>query len=98
MIEPITPVPLFLVELDPVDYDEYDVAAIACRNREILDELLDGAFACSILSRSPRVAYKYGFEIGYNQRVTSVTEIGTYTQGIPDGKDAVIVLSSFNAG
>lgn len=98
MIEPITPIPLFLVELDPVDYDEYDSAAIACRSREILDELLDGAFARTNPECNSRVAYKYGFEIGCNQHVTSVTEIGTYTLGIPDGKDAVIVLSSFNAG
>jgi hypothetical protein len=32
------------------------------------------------------------------QQVSDITEIGTYTLGIPDGKEAVVVLSSFNAG
>lgn len=98
MIKPVIPVPLFKVDISPVDYDEYDSAVIACRNREILDELLDGAFARTNPECNSRVAYKYGFEIGSNQRVTSVIEIGTYTLGIPDGKEAVVVLSSFNAG
>ena len=31
MIEPITPVPLFKIEISPVDWDEYDSAVIACR-------------------------------------------------------------------
>lgn len=93
MIEPITPIPLFLVELDPVDYDEYDSAAIACKDLDTLKALL-----ADYRSDDDRIAYKYGFSIDPGQRVTSVTEIGTYTLGIPDGKDAVIVLSSFNAG
>ena len=98
MIEPITPTPLFLVELDPVDWDEYDSAVIACRSREILGELLDGENCSRGYCSDYRIAYKYGFSIMSGQHVTSVTEIGTYTLGIPDGKDAVIVLSSFNAG
>lgn len=93
MIKPIIPVPLFLVELDPVDYDEYDAAVIACKDLDTLKALLE-----DYRSDDDHIAYKYGFSIGPDQHVTSVTEIGTYTLGIPDGKDAVIVLSSFNAG
>lgn len=93
MIEPITPIPLFLVELDPVDYDEYDSAVIACRDVDTLKALLE-----DFESDDDRIEFLERFSIQSDQHVSSVTEIGTYTLGIPDGKEAVIVISSFNAG
>lgn len=93
MIEPITPVPLFKVEISPVDYDEYDSAVIACKDLDTLKALLE-----DFESDDDRIEFLERFSIMSGQRVTSVTEIGTYTQGIPDGKEAVVVISSFNAG
>lgn len=93
MIEPITPIPLFKVEISPVDYDEYDSAVIACKDLDTLKALLE-----DFKYDDDRIEFQERFSIMSGQRITSVTEIGTYTLGIPDDKDAVIVLSSFNAG
>lgn len=93
MIEPITPVPLFKVDISPVDYDEYDSAVIACKDLDTLKTLLE-----DFESNDDRIEFLERFSIQSDQHVTSVTEIGTYTLGIPDGKEAVIVISSFNAG
>lgn len=93
MIEPITPVPLFKVDISPVDWDEYDSAVIACRDMDTLKALLE-----DFESDDDRIEFLERFSIMSDQHVTSVIEIGTYTLGIPDGKEAVVVLSSFNAG
>lgn len=93
MIEPITPIPLFKIEISPVDWDEYDSAVIACKDLDTLKALLE-----DFESDDDRIEFLERFNIMSGQHVKSVTEIGTYTQGIPDGKEAVIVLSSFNAG
>lgn len=93
MIEPITPIPLFKVDISPVDWDEFDSAIIACKNRDTLKALLE-----DFKSDDDRIEFLERFSIQSGQHVTSVTEIGTYTLGIPDGKEAVVVISSFNAG
>lgn len=93
MIEPITPVPLFKVDISPVDWDEYDSAVIACRDLDTLKALLE-----DFEYDDDRIEFLERFSIMSGQKVSDITEIGTYTLGIPDGKDAVIVLSSFNAG
>lgn len=93
MIEPITPIPLFLVELDPVDWDEYDSAVIACKNLDTLKALLE-----DFASNDDRIEFLELFRIMSGQQVSDITEIGTYTLGVPEGKVAVVVLSSFNAG
>ena len=93
MIKPVIPVPLFKVEISPVDWDEYDSAVIACRDLDTLKALLE-----DFKSDDDRIEFLERFSIMSGQCVTPVTEIGTYTLGIPEGKDAVIVLSSFNAG
>ncbi len=93
MIEPITPIPLFKVEISPVDYDEYDSAVIACKDLDTLKALLEG-----FEYDDDRIEFLDRFSIMSGQHVEGITEIGTYTLGIPEGKDAVIVLASFNAG
>lgn len=93
MIEPITPIPLFLVELDPVDWDEYDSAVIACKDLDTLKTLLE-----DYESDDDRIEFLERFSVQSDQHVHEITEIGTYTLGIPDDKEAVVVLSSFNAG
>lgn len=93
MIKPVIPVPLFKVEISPVDWDEYDSAVIACRDLDTLKALLE-----DFESDDDHIEFLERFSIMSDQHVTSVTEIGTYTLGIPDGKEAVVVLSSFNAG
>lgn len=93
MIAPITPVPLFKVEISPVDWDEYDSAVIACKDLDTLKELLE-----DFESDDDRIEFLERFSIQSGQQVSDITEIGTYTLGIPDGKEAVVVISSFNAG
>lgn len=93
MIEPITPIPLFKVDLSPVDWDEYDSAVIACRDLDTLKALLE-----DFKYNDDRIEFLERFSIMSGQKVSDITEIGTYTLGIPEGKEAVVVLSSFNAG
>lgn len=93
MIEPITPIPLFKVDISPVDWDEFDSAVIACRDLDTLKALLE-----DFESDDDRIEFLERFSIMSGQQVSNITEIGTYTLGIPDGKEAVVVLSSFNAG
>lgn len=93
MIEPITPVPLFMVEISPVDWDEYDSAVIACKDMDTLKALLE-----DFEYNDDRIEFLERFSIQSDQHVHKITEIGTYTLGIPEGKEAVVVLSSFNAG
>lgn len=93
MIKPVIPVPLFKVDISPVDWDEYDSAVIACKDLDTLKALLE-----DFEYNDDRIEFLERFSIMSGQHVTSVTEIGTYTLGIPDGKEAVVVLSSFNAG
>lgn len=93
MIKPVIPVPLFKVEISPVDYDEYDSAVIACKDLDTLKALLE-----DFESDDDRIEFLERFSIMSGQKVSDITEIGTYTLGIPDGKEAVVVLSSFNAG
>lgn len=93
MIKPVIPVPLFKVDISPVDWDEFDSAVIACKDLDTLKALLE-----DFESDDDRIEFLERFSIQSDQHVHEITEIGTYTLGIPDGKDAVIVLSSFNAG
>lgn len=93
MIEPITPIPLFKVEISPVDWDEFDSAVIACKDLDTLKALLE-----DFESDDDRIEFLECFSIMSGQQVSGITEIGTYTLGIPEGKEAVVVLSSFNAG
>ena len=93
MIKPVIPVPLFKVDISPVDWDEYDSAVIACKDLDTLKALLE-----DFESDDDRIEYLERFSIMSGQQVSDITEIGTYTLGIPDGKEAVVVLSSFNAG
>lgn len=93
MIEPITPIPLFKVDISPVDWDEYDSAVIACKDLDTLKALLE-----DFMSDDDRIEFLERFSVHSGQQVSDITEIGTYTLGIPEDKDAVIVLSSFNAG
>ena len=93
MIKPVIPVPLFKVDISPVDWDEYDSAVIACKDLDTLKALLE-----DFESDDDRIEFLERFSIMSGQQVSNITEIGTYTLGIPDGKEAVVVLSSFNAG
>jgi hypothetical protein len=93
MIEPITPIPLFKVDISPVDWDEFDSAVIACRDLDTLKALL-----ADFESDDDRIEFLERFSIMSGQQVSDITEIGTYTLGIPDSKEAVVVISSFNAG
>ena len=93
MIKPVIPVPLFKVDISPVDWDEYDSAVIACKDMDTLKALLE-----DFESDDDRIEFLERFSIMSGQQVSDITEIGTYTLGIPDGKEAVIVISSFNAG
>ena len=92
MIKPVIPVPLFKVDISPVDWDEYDSAVIACKDLNTLKALLEG------FESDDRIEFLERFRIMSYQQVSDITEIGTYTLGIPDGKEAVVVISSFNAG
>lgn len=92
MIKPVIPVPLFKVDISPVDWDEYDSAVIACKDLDTLKALLED------FESDDRIEFLERFSIMSGQQVSDITEIGTYTLGIPDGKEAVVVLSSFNAG
>ena len=93
---------LYLVKLNHVDYDTYDAAVIACANRQKLEQLLedkvfdketqDGDYK----GRSERVQYDYGFEIGRWQKVDEISAVG-YTD-LETDKEAIVILSSFNAG
>ena len=93
MIKPVIPVPLFKVDISPVDWDEFDSAVIACRDLDTLKALLE-----DFESDDDRIEFLERFSIMSGQQVSDITEIGTYTLGIPEGKEAVVVLSSFNAG
>ena len=93
MIKPVIPVPLFKVDISPVDWDEFDSAVIACKDLDTLKALLE-----DYRSDDDRIEFLERFSIMSGQQVSDITEIGTYTLGIPDGKEAVVVLSSFNAG
>jgi len=93
---------LYLVKLNHVDYDTYDAAVIACANRQKLEQLLedkvfdketqDGDYK----GRSERVQYDYDFEIGRWQKVEEISAVG-YTD-LETDKEAIVILSSFNAG
>ncbi len=93
---------LYRVTLTDIDYDTYDAAIIGCESKQRLEELLDnGVFNREDASgdyrgNSPRVEYQYNFEIGRWQKVDTIEAIGfNYYES---DKDAVVFLSSFNAG
>lgn len=93
---------LYLIKLDPVDYDTYDAAVIACESRQKLETLLEkGEFARetpdgSYKLNSGRVQYDYDFYIDRWQKVSEISAVG-YTD-LETDKEAVVILSSFNAG
>lgn len=93
---------LYLVKLNHVDYDTYDAAVIACANRQKLEELIDdGEFAAKddygeYKDRSSRIQYDYDFTIGRWQHVDEISAVG-YTD-LETDKEAIVILSSFNAG
>ena len=93
---------LFIVKLDHVDWDTYDSAVIGCESKQKLEELLaDGVFRTddsngNYIGDSPRVEYQNGFEIGRWQKVSSIEPLGS--SDYKTAKEAVVFLSSFNAG
>ncbi len=93
---------LYLVKLDHVDYDTYDAAVIACESRQKLETLLeDGEFAREtpdggLKLNSERVQYDYDFSLERWQKVSEISEVG-YTDRETE-KEAIVILSSFNAG
>lgn len=93
---------LFRIKLSDVDWDTYDAAIIGCESKQKLEELLaDGVFSREdsngvYQGDSPRVEYQYNFEIGKWQKVDSIECIGS--SDYESDKEAVVFLSSFNAG
>lgn len=93
---------LYLVTLTDVEYDTYVAAVIACANRQKLEELIDdGEFAArgdygEYKDRSYRIQYDYDFKIGRWQHVDEISAVG-YTD-LETDKEAIVILSSFNAG
>ncbi|MBR4792577.1 MAG: hypothetical protein IK038_02820 [Bacteroidaceae bacterium] len=93
---------LYRVTLTDVDYDTYDAAIIGCKSKEKLEELLaNGVFTRedalgNYRGNSPCVEYQYNFEIGRWQKVDTIEAIGF--NDYESNKDAVVFLSSFNAG
>lgn len=93
---------LYLVTLTGVEYDTYDAAVIACESKQKLEQLLedkvfdketpDGDYR----GNSERIQYDYDFDIERWQKVEEVTAVG-YTDRKTD-KEAIVILSSFNAG
>lgn len=84
---------LYKVTLSNGGYDTYDSAVIACKSKEVLEELLDMEF--DQFHDSPNVEFQRDFCIR-SQRVESIEGIG-YTD-IESDKKAVVIISSFNAG
>ena len=93
---------LYLVTLTHVEYDTYDAAVIACANRQKLEELIaDGVFATKddngdYKDNSSRIQNNYDFKIGSWQKVDEISAVG-YTD-LETDKEAIVILSSFNAG
>lgn len=93
---------LYLVKLTDVDYDTYDAAVIACESKQKLEQLLeDGEFNRErddgfYKGDSPLVQYDYNFYIGRWQKVDEISAVG-YTD-LETDKEAIVILSSFNAG
>ena len=93
---------LYRVTLTNVDYDTYDAAIIGCESKQKLEELLaNGVFnredeSGDYRGNSPRVEYQYNFEIGRWQKVDTIEAIGF--NDYESDNDAVVFLSSFNAG
>lgn len=93
---------LFRVKLTDVDYDTYDAAIIACESKDVLVKLFeDGEFLRDnaqglYKGNSPRVEYDYNFDLTNEQRIDDIEGIG-FTSRTTD-KEAIVLLSSFNAG
>lgn len=93
---------LYRVTLTDVDYDTYDAAIIGCESKQKLEELFaDGVFSREdangvYLGNSSRVEYQYNFEINRWQKVDTIEAIGF--NDYESDKEAVVFLSSFNAG
>lgn len=92
---------LYKVTLDRNDYDLYDSAIIACRSKAVLEDIikygiLDFNLDCEASKQFPyKIQYDQNFYIN-SQPVLSIEGIG-FTDMETDA-DAVVVLSSFNAG
>lgn len=94
---------LYLVKLADIDWDTYDAAIIGCESKQKLEELL---FTDKVFDKedshgiykgdSPRVEYSYPFDIGRWQKVDSIEAVGF--SDYETDKEAVVFLSSFNAG
>lgn len=95
---------IFRIILDRYEYDDYDSAIVQCASLVKLKELIDGkAFDYEYLLDShfpDKSVYRktFDFDIRNNQRIADIEELGTASNPIPDGYEAAILCSSFNAG
>lgn len=94
---------MFKVTLDAPDWDEFDGAIIACKDKETLEKLLHSfefdydhyTDPANPVSRVNRVDGCREFTIHWkDQTITEIEEIGIYTKPMPETIDAVVVLSS----
>lgn len=90
---------LYLVKIDAFNcYDVYDSAIIQCESRDVLDQLIENnAFSDSLFNDNIDSS-RFNFHIASYQKVVSIEYIGDAVLPRKDGKTAMILCSSFNAG
>ena len=95
---------IFRITLNTYRYDEYDSAIVQCASLYKLKELIDGEFFDheylydNSFPDKPVYRKQFDFDIRNNQRIANIEELGTASNPIPDGYEAAILCSSFNAG
>ena len=97
---------IFRIILNTHWYDEYDSAIVQCESLDKLNCLIDRkAFDYEFLRYNhfpSESVYRKEFDFDINastgQKIESIEELGTASNPMPDGYEAAILCSSFNAG
>lgn len=90
---------LYLVQIDAWHcYDVYDSAIIQCESKEVLEQLIESKAFTDSFTNDNVDSSRCQFHIASYQKLEAIEYVGDAVIPRKDGKVAMILCSSFNAG